>query len=197
MEMTPQNMGWIFLILLSLGILVYTLDPTFGLKCVSSSVDGNTYCVRERPKLEMAADLLAKITTRCKNLVVYCGKQYPNDATVRRLVTQFNPTRISETLPSSEHTAYSENKGERIAFCLNTQKNGDKLVDVNTLTFVAIHELAHVMTVSTGHTEEFWKNFKFLITNAKAIGAYTPVDYKKAPQPYCGMNINDNPYFDM
>ena len=195
--MTSQNMGWIFLILMSLGLLVYTLDPTFGLKCIASDVDGNTYCVRERPKLELAADLLANITARCKRLVVYCGKQYPNDAAVRRLVTQFNPTRISETLPSSDHTAYSENKGERIAFCLNTKKNGNKLIDTNTLTFVAIHELAHVMTVSMGHTEEFWKNFKFLITNAKAMGVYAPVDYKKTPQPYCGMSINDNPYFDM
>ena len=32
--------------------------------------------------------------------------------------------------------------------------------------FVTLHELAHVMTVSVGHTEEFWTNFKFLLTKS-------------------------------
>jgi hypothetical protein len=188
--------GYILLSVVALLVLVYLFDPTFGLKCIPSEVDGNTYCVRERPKLELAANLLATITSRCKRLVVFCGQRYPDNEAVRRLVLQFNPTRISETLPSSNHTAYSENKGEKIAFCLNTHKNGNKLIDTNTLMFVAIHELAHVMTQSIGHTEEFWSNFKFLITNAKEMGIYAPVDYKRTPQPYCGMDINDNPYYD-
>ena len=29
------------------------------------------------------------------------------------------------------------------------------------------------------HTEEFWKNFKFLLEEAVGIGIYKPVDYKK------------------
>ena len=32
--------------------------------------------------------------------------------------------------------------------------------------FVALHELSHVMTVSVGHTQEFWENFKFLLKEA-------------------------------
>ena len=47
--------------------------------------------------------------------------------------------KISETLPTSEFTAYSENKGEKLAFCITTTKKGSKLIDENTLTFVAIH----------------------------------------------------------
>jgi hypothetical protein len=144
----------------------------------------------------MAADLLAEVSQKCKELVIYCGKKYPDDEDVRRLVLKFNPTKISETLPTSEHTAYSENKGEKIAFCLNKTKEGNRLIDLNTLTFVAIHELAHVMTVSEGHTQEYWTNFKFLLQNAKAANIYVPVDYKKRPQEYCGMDITDNPYYD-
>ena len=45
--------------------------------------------------------------------------------------------------------------------------------------FVAIHEIAHIMTLSVGHTEEFWNNFKFLLENAVELNIYTPVDYKK------------------
>ena len=62
--------------------------------------------------------------------------------------------------------------------------------------YVALHELSHIATKSIGHTDEFWENFKFLITEAKKIGVYNPVDYKKEPSRYCGMNITDNPYYD-
>jgi hypothetical protein len=123
--------------------------------------------------------------------------KFPDDERVKRLVEGFNPKKISETLPTSELTAYSENKGEKIAFCLNTKKDGDKLIDINTLTFVALHELSHIMTKSIGHKQEFWENFKFLLTNAKEANIYQPVDYKKKPQEYCGMTINDNPYYDL
>ena len=37
----------------------------------------------------------------------------------------------------------------------------NKLIDENTLMFVALHELAHIATESIGHTKEFWANFKF------------------------------------
>ena len=115
---------------------------------------------------------------------------------MKRLVAKYNPRKISETLPTSEYTAYSENKGEKLAFCLDTEKGSGSLIDSNTLTFVALHELAHVATESIGHTEEFWDNFKFLLIEAKKIGLYDPVDYSKDPQRYCGMDITDNPYYD-
>jgi hypothetical protein len=153
--------------------------------------------VRERVKLELAADLLATVTEKCKQMVSYMKEKHSDDDRVKRLVEGFNPKRVSETLPTSELTAYSENKGEKLAFCLNTTKDGDKLIDINTLTFVALHELSHIMTSSIGHKQEFWQNFKFLLENAKEAGIYDPVDYKKKPQEYCGMKINDNPYYDL
>jgi hypothetical protein len=178
------------------GLKVYSESDAYNLKCIISDVDGEKYCVRERAKMEIAADLLATVTQKCKDLVAYCGKHHPDDEKVQRLVQKFNPTKISETLPTSEYTAYSENKGEKIAFCLDKKKNGPELIDVNTLTFVAIHELAHVMTTSEGHKQEFWQNFKFLLEQAKAANIYIPIDYKKNPEPYCGMDITDNPYYD-
>jgi len=153
--------------------------------------------VRDRTQINDAADLLAHVTKKCRELVDYVGKKYPNDPDVKRLVEGFNPQRISETLPTSELTAYSENKGEKIAFCLNKTKNSSTLIDVNTLTFVALHELSHIMTKTIGHKQEFWQNFKFLLENAKAANIYQPVDYKKNPQGYCGMTITDNPYYDL
>ena len=176
---------------------IYYDSDAFNLKCIISNVDGNTYCVRERAKLELASDLLARVTAKCKDLVDYVAKKYPDDEDVKRLRENFNPKTISETLPTSEHTAYSENKGEKIAFCLNTTKEGNKLIDLSTLTFVAIHELSHVMTKAEGHKQVFWQNFKFLLENAKAANIYQPIDYKKNPKEYCGMKITDSPYYDL
>ena len=184
--------GFVLLVCLKM----YYESETHNLKCIISDVDGERYCVRERLKLELAADLLANVTQKCKELVLYCSKKHPDNEDVQRLMQKFNPKKITETLPTSEYTAYSENKGEKIAFCLEKNKGKSKLIDLNTLTFVAIHELSHIMTKSEGHKQEFWQNFKFLLDNAKDAGIYDPVDYKNEPQDYCGMKITDNPLYD-
>jgi len=185
-------------VIISCIIMYYKNSDEFQLKCIVSTVDGDKYCVREREKLQDAADLLASVTEKCKNLVEYVGNKYPKDDRCKRLVNGFNPKRVMEILPTSEFTAYSENKGEKIAFCLNRDKQDNSgLIDINTLTFVAIHELSHVMTKSIGHNNEFWENFKFLLQEAKDAGIHDPVDYKKKPQEYCSMKISDNPFYDI
>ena len=189
---------YIFLgFILVICLKIYSESDKFQLTCIISEKDGNRYCVRERSKLNLAANLLASVAEKCKNMVQYMKEKHPNDERVKRLVEGFNPTTICETLPTSELTAYSENKGEKLAFCLNKKKDEDKLIDINTLTFVALHELSHIMTSSVGHKQEFWQNFKFLLENAKAANIYQPVDYKKTPQDYCGMKLTDNPYYDL
>ncbi len=176
---------------------IYHNSDAFQLKCIISDVDGEKYCVRERNKLNQAADRLAHVNKNLKAIIAYCEKNYPDKDITIRMKDGYNPRTIVETLPTSEYTAYSENKGEKLAFCLDTEKGEQgKMIDLNTLTYVAIHELAHIGTESIGHTPEFWKNFKFLLTVGKDINVYKPVDYKKNPKQYCGMKITDNPYYD-
>lgn len=189
---------YIFLgFVLFLCLIIYYQSDAYDLKCIIASQDGNRYCVREREKMELAANLLADVTQKMKDMVKYLKDKKSEDSRTKRLVEGFNPTKISETLPTSELTAYSENKGEKIAFCLNKRKDGTKLIDINTLTFVALHELSHIATSSVGHGQEFWENFKWMLQNAKEAGIYSPIDYKKYPEEYCGMTINDNPYYDL
>ena len=78
-----------FILLISLKI--YSESDAFNLKCIVSNVDGETYCVRERAKLELAADLLAKVTNKCKELVVYVGEKYKDkgDERVRPFSRKF------------------------------------------------------------------------------------------------------------
>ena len=194
--MKINYLGVILVVLMiCFGFKMYKDSDSFNLRCVISKVDGNTYCVRERSKLELAADLLAEATSNMKKLVKYVGANHASNPAVKRLVENFNPDKISETLPTSEHTAYSENKGEKMAFCLNEDKQGTRLIDLSTLTFVAIHELAHLMTASIGHKDDFWDNFKFLLTSAKKSGIYEPVDYSRSPVQYCGTRIDENPFY--
>ena len=196
--MNEKIFTYVFIILI-IGVCgyLYFEKSDFQLKCVVSTVDGNKYCVRESAKVKESVDMLARVTEKCKKLVKYVGAKFPDQDNVKRLVEGFNPQKVMETLPTSEFTAYSENKGEKLAFCLNTEKGGSTMIDEHTLTFVAIHELSHISTKSIGHKSEFWENFKFLLEQAKAAGLHTPKDYKKEPQKYCGMTIRDNPAFDL
>ena len=186
-------MGFVLLMCLK----IYQESDTFNLRCIVSDVDGNKYCVRERSKIQLVADLLARVTNKLKVLVEHMKVKYPERENVKRLVNGFKPKKIYEILPTSKYTAYSENKGEKLAFCVTKKKHGESLIDENTLTFVALHELSHIATKSIGHTTEFWTNFKFILKEAVKKNLYNPINYKENPTSYCSMKITDNPYYDM
>ena len=122
----------LFIFVIIVAFKIYYESDAFNLKCIVSDVDGNKYCVRERAKLQLAADLLARVTQTLKKLVKYMGEEFPKRDNVKRLVKNFNPKKVTETLPTSSYTAYSENKGEKLAFCTTTTKEGDNLIDENT-----------------------------------------------------------------
>lgn len=188
------------LILLVIVIIFYFYvrnSDYFNLKCIISSVDDTKYCIRERYQSKEAVDLLALVMTKCEKLVNNLYEKYPENESIVRLYNNFDKTRVVETLPTSELKAYSENKGEKLAFCLNKTDIGTELIDENTLTFVALHELSHLMTKTIGHDETFWRNFKYLLDYSVKMGIYDPKDYKKNPTEYCGLEITDNPYYDL
>ena len=198
MKLDINIFGYIMIgFVLYVCLKIYQESESFQLKCIVSDVDKNTYCVRERAKLQLVADLLARVTQKMKDIVQHLHEKYPSRDNVKRLKEGFNPKKISEILPTSKYTAYSENKGEKLAFCVTKTKKGSELIDENTLTFVALHELSHIATKSIGHTTEFWENFKFILKEAVKLGHYEPINYKEKPKEYCGMNITDNPYYDL
>ena len=192
----------IFIVVVVYAAYAFYEKMGFQLKCVVSDVNGTKYCVRDRNKVKDAVNLLARTTENCKKLIEHLKTKYEgqNDYRVERLASKFNPDKIMETLPTSQYTAYSENKGEKLALCLNADKKGDegndKLIDEHTLMFVALHELSHIATKSIGHKTDFWDNFKFLLQEAEDAGIHKPKDYSsEGSAEYCGMEIKDNPYF--
>jgi hypothetical protein len=80
-----------------------------------------------------------------------------------------------------------------MVLCLRAKKDDNELMDINTMTFVALHELAHIATTTVGHTEEFWDNFRWLLDEAINIGVYIKQDFADKPVPYCGITITSTP----
>ena len=157
--------------------------------------DGRSYKVQDLPDKEEAAERMASIRSKLIKLVEHFkDPNYKQDEPYQRLVQHFNPDVLEENDISADSTSYSENKGEKVVVCMRdkTQKPYP-LVEENTVMFVMVHEMAHLMTATIGHTPEFWTNFRKLLHDAIQLGIYTPTNYAKNPVRYCGMEITDSP----
>jgi len=172
---------------------------TYPTVSVKSSVDGHMYQVRDMPDKQEAADLLARVRQRMQKLYNYLIATYPEKLQVKQLKQNFKPepSRISESTPDAEHTSYSVNKGESVHFCLRQrQGNNESLVKENIMVFVALHEMAHMITPTIGHGPDFWNNFGWLLKIAEDQGIYKYEDFSAHPVSYCGVKITDSPKYD-
>ena len=155
--------------------------------------NGTEYLVRNLPDKVEAANKLGSISDSLKNLVNGLNENDDSKSEyIKNLKESFNPEYITENIPGSIYVAYSVNKGEELSLCIR-DKDTEAFIDNNTIIFVAIHELSHIMTPETGHTPLFWDNMKYLLEQASSQGIYMPVDYSQSPVEYCGMDINSTP----
>lgn len=189
MELTFLDIFIIFvvIILIFLYIKRYYGEVTY----IRSDVDNKKYLVRKLPNAQEAANLLADINKDLTKLVKFLMVTYPEDERVKLLYKNYNPDNISEGTPEHGYTSYSINKGEKLILCIR-QKDTDELVDKNTILYVAIHELGHLMTDEIGHTPKFWENFKWILQQSVDQNIYTKVDYKVSPKPYCGIKLTSS-----
>lgn len=190
---------------------------------VKSTLDGDSYFVRNLPDKVDAANRLAYIRSKLTQLVEILKSETPENLyqkyvkgdkmegqmsiteftrCLKQLIRKYRDTSetFSESTPDAKYTSYAVNKGEQLVFCLRIKKKDDdfnqhnKLVPKNTILFVALHELSHLMTETIGHGEDFWRNFRFILKVAIDKNIYTRVDFNSNPQQYCGMKITDTPY---
>lgn len=168
-----------------------------GMTYVTSSVDGKEYLVRDLPDKQTAADMLARVREKLTTLTEHMKKTYPDDKRVQFLNDHYHNdnTELSESTPSVKYTSYNVNKGDAVKLCVRQRNDAQEIIEENTITFVAIHELAHSMTKEHGHTQTFWANFKLLLQEAVKIKLYRPQDFEQNHAPYCGIKITDSPLF--
>lgn len=161
-----------------------------------STVNDITYLVRRQNDSAdqlAAANLLGRLAEKAEDLIAKMQTKYgTSDARVNRLAKRFKKRALSESLSSSKQTSYSINKGQSIVMCIRSKRDGS-LTDENTVTFVLLHELGHLMSVSVGHNTEFWDNFRFILAHALYWKLYTYQNFEKKPIPYCGISITDTP----
>ena len=186
-----NNISFTILILIIIFIyLIYQYHYYSNIETIVSKVDNRNYDVQIRNDATEAADLIAQVREKLVLLVNHMFKTFPSNQKVIRLKKNFNPDVLKEGIDNPSYTSYTVNKGEEIILCLRTD---GKLVDINVLTFVCIHELSHIGNETIGHDDAFWEFFKELLIEAINIGVYIKYDYKKSPIKYCGMMITDSP----
>lgn len=177
--------------------LAYTL--TQGPKNIirMTGPDGHQYDMQDLPNKEEAVRLMASIKANLMKLYEHYKSEpsFAEDPPVKRFLERFSPNVFVENDMSSSDTSYSENKGQKIVVCLRDKTRSPQypLIDQNTIMFVMLHEMAHLMTQTIGHTQEFWTNFRRILGDAIQIGIYHQVNYAMKPTPYCGMTISDTP----
>ena len=66
----------LFIFIIIIAHKIYITSDTFNLRCIISDINGNTYCVRDRTKLKLAANKLANLNIKLNKLVKHLGETY-------------------------------------------------------------------------------------------------------------------------
>ena len=197
--MTSQENMFMFLVAITGTALAtyYTRKALFDMSYVKSTVDDNSYLVRNLPDKLEAANRLAEVRSRILRLMTHFKQSKTDNQIALDILKNFDadPTRFSESTPDSSYTSFTLNKGEKIHVCLRQKNSSQDLVDVNILTFVTLHELGHIGTREIGHTPLFWNNFAWILKQAEELGIYEFQNFAEQPVPYCGISITDQPKY--
>lgn len=178
------------------GMLAYQAfsirtDATF----VVSDIDQKEYLVLQGDDQQRAANIIATVKKKLDKLVLHISKgHYNNERDTNRLLSRYSSLNIVEAPWKKNITSYTTNKGEEIALCIRSKMHDKQIHELDLILYVAIHELAHVMssTFSTkSHNREFYKHFGFLLSIAQEIGIITKTDYFNQPEEYCGISVRE------
>ena len=162
-----------------------------------------------QPDSQLAAEVFSELAARSLVLIKRLTGAYGFDApasqgglavrvATAKLAARYSPRNLSENSPlaPSPSAAYALGK-KSITLCVRTgQDTASPFHDYNTLTFVLLHELAHLAIEPDDHSAEFWATFRWLLLEAAAAGVYTLRNYAVDPVDYCGMAITYCPAHD-
>ena len=179
-----------FLSMFTIYLLINITQNNNGMLRIVSPDDGIEYIVRDLPDSLQAVKKLSNINRKINNLL----NSLENNEKNIKLKEKYKSTILLETKEDSTYTSYSVNKGEQISLCIRSKLDNKLYEEDNTIIFVMIHELAHVMSKSIGHTQEFWDNMKYLLIKAHELNIYNPIDYSENNIDYCGIKIKTTPY---
>jgi hypothetical protein len=149
--------------------------------------------VRVKEEFALLNVLIAKVNA----MVSFIGRNVVDDARVEVLRSSWKG-RVYRLDPNSTKEAAVTLDKTEIRMCLRDKETG-RLHTANEAMFVLVHELAHLVTVTVGHTNEFWNNMRWLLKFAESavddrgIPVYVDQDFENNPVTYCGHSITGSP----
>tara|TARA_Y100001935_G_C17112192_1_gene411408 strand:- start:64 stop:639 length:576 start_codon:yes stop_codon:yes gene_type:complete len=183
------------LFLTILGVIgsVSIYNKNKNVTVLKSTNDNRKYRLLDLPGKEKCMEILVQLNKNVIQLLSYVKNEEREG--IQDLLDNYRPDSLCENLENRSLQAYSLNKGEEICLCLREPENELEIIDdMNTLMFVLVHELSHLMTDDIGHTNKFWNNMAYLLKKANEINLYTPINYSVTPVMYCGVKIDETPY---
>ena len=173
----------------------------------TSTISNQKYRVRNGPESikQIKCDLLANLNNKLNFIIISLSKEPNKSDSVNRLLNNWSRGIVIKEIGSMEpEAAYVINK-QYLSICLKNFCNSENcqkytLDNINLLTYVGIHEMAHIMSEEIGHGDEFKTNFKYLLDYSKNLKLYDPLlkeefpvfielNKLKTPDSYCGVSI--------
>lgn len=188
------------LIGVSVVILAYGFYRFFydGTKPIKSTFNGKEYQVAPGQDSQVKSNLLAVLHMKLETIVDSLRNN--SNVNCRRLISNWDKgVTIKEVGNMESDAAYVINK-KHMSICLKDFKKNITPESINLLTYVGIHELAHIMSQEIGHESEFKNNFKFLLDHSKKISfrdpftgqngqLYISLKDLNTPGNYCGVSV--------
>ena len=112
------------------------------------------------------------------------SSKHPTISTIRKHLKKIDPFFLKVPIKVGLNNAYTENKSV-VYVCLRHPVT-KKVYNMNTLIYVTLHELAHVITPDyDNHGTKWQRNFDKLLKQAQQLGIYDPSE--SIPKDYCGI----------
>jgi hypothetical protein len=171
-------------------ILLLTI---YILCCYDSRIVVDNFKIRQGSSdiVKKKVEFLKELNDKAHTIVLKMYEsEYPDKKISDRLYNRFKNTIINETPENDSSAAYTINKGP-INICI--EKKDGSFYNINDAFFVILHELAHVMSISYGHGEEFQENFNYIVKFAVKENLWEDKKYEENSTDYCGVKITSSP----
>ncbi len=128
--------------------------------------NGRKFRVRRYDESGESLYYLESIMKDLENFVKYLTeKKVFSESKTKKLNHKIKNLVLGERPQNESEVGYTVNKGKEIRVCL---RDGDgKFINKDVVLFIILHEIAHIITNSYGHTDEFWENYKILEKHAR------------------------------
>jgi len=201
---------WLMVIVVLLALIFFYTKIYDNTDYFVSNIDGKDYRVRgteemKKIKSNLIANLYGKLSFLVSTLKNDNNIEPVFAKPVGQLLSNWSYVTIKEVGIMESDAAYVINKRHMSIclknFCDELSCSNNNLDVINLMTYVGIHESAHIMSEEVGHGSEFITNFKFLLKYAKKLKYFDKIlnqeiplyidltELKDTPNNYCGVSI--------